>query len=362
MKKSRLLVLVVAAAILVGLAFLSGRARNPHKPKQIGKPVLADLPLNDVHRIEISHEGKSVALAHTDDGWVAESLFNYPADFGKIRDNLLTLRDLTVGDVQRGATLDPNNTTLVDLQDKTGKSLATLRLGEVRNKPDSDAGWSAPDGRAIAANRDDTVFLVKDPLSAFEPDGKTWINTEIVNLPSAEIATIAFTGPEGTFTLGRTAGSLQLSGLVTNETFDASKTFGAESALNYLRLADVADPALGDDQTGIATGHTYTVTTKTGEIYTARIGGAAPDGSDRYFRLAVSAQPVSTNVIERTATTQKATDLNTKVSPWLYLISSWSADNMTRSRAYFIKPPEPAKPAEVAEPTAVEATTDDDTK
>ena len=359
MKNSRLLILVVAAAILVGLAFWSGRAHRPHKPPQIGKPVLADLPLNDIRRIEISQAEKSVSLANTGAGWVAESLFNYPADFSKIRNNLLTLRNLTVGDVQRGTQLDPTNTTLVDLQDKSGKSLGTLRLGEVRNKSNSDTGWSAPNGRSVAANADDTVFLVKDPLSAFEPDAKTWIDSEIANLPSAEIATIAFTGPDGAFTLDRASGSLQLSGrgLATNETFDSSKTYGTESALNHLRLADLADPALGDDQTGIATGHTYTVTTQAGEIYTARIGSGAPGRSDRYFRLAVSAQPVSTNAIERAAATQKAADLNAKVSPWLYLISSWSADSMTRSRTYFIKPPEPPKSA--AKEAAVEEAADD---
>lgn len=358
MKKSRLLIMVIAAAILVGLAFWSGQSRRPRKPQQIGKPVLADLPINDIRRIEISQAGKSVVLANSGDGWVATSLFNYPADFGKIRDNLLTLRDLTVGDVQRGTQLDPITTTLVDLQDATGKSLATLRLGDVRNKPENEQGWSAPDGRAVAANADDTVCLVKDPLSAFEPDVKTWIDSEIANLSSTEIATITFASADGTFTLDRTSGSLTLEDLAADETFDTSKSYGAESALSYLRLADLADPTLNDEQTGIATGHTYTVTTQAGEIYTAHIGNAAPGGSDRYFRLAVSAAPVSTNVAERATITQKANALNAKVSPWLYLISSWSADNMTRSRAHFIKPVEPVKPDEPVE-TAATVVTDE---
>ena len=350
MKKSRLPVLVAAAAVLVGLAVWSGRARRPQKPQQIGKPVLAGLPVNDIRRIEIAQASNRVVLASRDDGWVAESFFNYPADFGKIRDNLLTLRDLTVGDVQRGARLDPANTTLVDLQDETGKPLATLRLGEVRTKSENEYGWSPPDGRSVAAGADDTVFLVKDPLSAFAPDVKTWIESEIVNLPSADIAAIAFAGPGGAFTLDRSSGALALPGLATNETFDTSKAYGAESALSYLRLADLADPSLDDAQTGIATGHTCTVTTKAGEIYTARIGAAAPGRGERYFRLAVAAEPVSTNAAERAELTKKAAELHAKVSPWLYLISSWSADNMTRSRADFIKPAEPPKPAEPEKP------------
>jgi hypothetical protein len=114
---------------------------------------------------------------------------------------------------------------------------------------------------------------------------------------------------------------------------------GVESALDNLRFVDLADPALSDAQTGMATGHTFTVTTTDGTIYAARIGAAAPNRSDRYLRIAVSAQPVSTNAAEHASVTLQATELNRSVSPWLFLIPAWNADTMTRSRAHFIQAP-----------------------
>ncbi len=346
MKKSNLLALVVIAGVLAGLAAWTSKSRKPQQPQRVGKAVIPGLQVNDVRRIELSKQGQTVSLADTGEGWVAASLYNYPADFSKIRENLLALRDLKVGDVQRGAKLDAADTTLVDLQDQTGRSLASLRLGAVRNKPNSQFGFDVPDGRSVAANTDDTVFLVKDSLSAFDPDVKAWINPEIVTVAVADIKAIDLAGPSGSFTLDRSSGTLTLPGLAADETFDSSKAYGVESALSYLRFADLVDPGLSDEQTGIATGHTFTVTTTAGEIYTARIGTTAPGRTDRYLRLAVTAQPVSTNDVERASVTQKAADLNANLSRWLYLVSSWSADNMTRDHASFIKPPEPAEPTE----------------
>jgi len=358
MKKAKLFGLVLAAVVLGLLASWTGRSRQPRKPEQLGKPVLPGLSINAIGRIEIAQQNKTVTLANTDDGWVVSSLYNYPADVAKIRESLLALRDLKVGAVQRGARIDSTNATLVDLQDERGKPLASIRLGDVRTKSNPQYGWDMPDGRSVAANANDTVFLVKESLSSLEPDAKTWVNTEMLNVQASDIATVALAGPDGAVILNRASGALTLTGLAEGESCDASKVSGVESALGNLRFADLADPALTDAQTGMATGHTFTVTTTDGTIYAARIGAAAPDRSDRYFRLAVSAQPVSTNAAERASVTQQAAERNRSVSPWLFLISSWNADNMTRSRATFIQaptpppketPPEPAPEAPAAE-------------
>jgi len=346
MKNTTLLAMLAAAAVLGALALWTGSARKPQTPRQIGKPVLPGLRVNDVRRIELAKGERTVTLADTGDGWVASSLHNYPADFAKVRENLLALRDLKVGDVQRGARLDAATATLVDLQDANGKSLASLRLGDVRTRNNPQFGWDMPDGRAVAANNDDTVFLVAATLNAFDPDVKTWLDSLILDVPTADIAAIVLTGPEGSFTLDRASGALALSGLATNETFDTSRTYSVESALSNLRFADLADPALDDETTGIATGRTFTVTTRDGTRYTARVGGTPPDRAERYARFSVTAEPVSTNAAERAEVVRKAAERHAAISPWLYLLSAWSSENMTRSRAEFVKPSEPAKPEE----------------
>lgn len=356
MKHAKLIGLVVAAVVLGLLASWTGRSRHLRKPEQLGKPVLPGLSINAIGRMEIAGPSKTVTLANTDDGWVVSSLYNYPADIAKIRENLIALRDLKIGAVQRGVRIDSTNATLVDLQDEHGKPLASIRLGGVRTKPNPQYGWDMPDGRSVAANDSDTVVLVKEPLSAFEPDAKTWVSTELLNVPASDVALITLAGPDGAATLDRASGALALAGLAEGESGDASKAAGAASALDNLRFVDLADPALSDSQTGMATGHTFTVTTTDGTIYAARIGAAAPDRSDRYLRLAVTAQPVSTNAAERAAVTQQATERNRSLSPWLFLISSWNADAMTRSRAHFIQaPPPPAAPESAPEPAPAPA-------
>ncbi|MBM4164814.1 MAG: DUF4340 domain-containing protein [Lentisphaerae bacterium] len=355
MKKAKLFGLVLAAVVLGLLASWTGRSRQPQKLDQLGKPVLPGLSINAIGRIEIAQPSTTVTLANTDDGWVVSSLYNYPADVAKIRENLLALRNLTVGAIQRGARIDSTNAILVDLQDASGKSLASIRLGEVRNTTNPNYGWDMPDGRSVAANASDTVFLVKDSLTALESEAKTWVNTEVLSVQASDIATVVLSGPDGAATLDRSSGALTLNGLAEGESIDPSRVSGVESALTHLRFVDLADPALSDAQTGMATGHTFTVTTTDGTIYAARIGAAAPDRSDRYLRLAVSAQPVSTNAAERVSVTQQADELNRLVSPWLFLISSWNADTMTRSRSSFIQVPTPPVSTDTPSEPAPEA-------
>ncbi len=357
MKISKLSLLVVAAAALVGLALWSSKSNAPRKPEQVGRPILPGLDVNAIARIEINQADKTVALANDNDRWVVQSLFNYPADFSKIRGSLLTLRELKIGVVERGASLG-TSPTLVDLQDKSGRSLASLRLGDIRHNTNNEYGYSTPDGRAVSGcgSDGDTVFLVKESLNTLVPDPKSWIETEITSLQSSEIDTIALSGPEGDFILDRSSGKLALTDLTDGEAFDSAKSYGTESALSYLRFNDLADPTLDDETTGISTGHTYTVTTKDGTIYTASIGNPAANNSDRYFRLAVSAVPVSTNAAIRAEVTKKALDLNAKVSPWLYLISSYTADNMSRTRDQFVKPAEAKAEADAEAESETEAT------
>lgn len=354
MKSSHLFILIIVAAVLLGLAAWSSKSRRAAPPSEIGKPVLADLNVNDVRRIEMRQGSQSVVVSFLKDAWVVTNLFNYPADFKKIRQNLLTLKDLKIGDVEDGMKFAEQDVALVDLQNEQGKPLATLRLGPKRQKASGgNESWSMPEGRYLSRAGSSDVFLVKETLESFDPgNAKEWVNSELFNVPAADIAAIEIRAPDGqTVKLDRTDGTLKLAGLTDKEEFDSSKGYGMESALSYLRFADVANPALTDAAMGFTTGHVYRVSLKNGENYTARIGAAAPGGSDRYTRFDVSLAPATTNDAARVAQEQKVSELNGNLSRWAFLISSYTAENMTRTRSDLVK----AKPAVTnAADTAVE--------
>ncbi|MDD2349547.1 MAG: hypothetical protein PHS50_14970, partial [Kiritimatiellae bacterium] len=143
--------------------------------------------------------------------------------------------------------------------------------------------------------------------------------------------------------LAKKDGTWTLEGLGDKEELDTSKTYSVESALSYLNFNAVVDPALTDEQLGLATGAVFTVALKNGERYTAKIGGVAEGGTDRYIRLNAAFTPVGTNETENAALTKKVDDFNAKSGKWAYAISSYNAENMTKSRADFVKPKEEPK-------------------
>ncbi len=346
MTNKKLIILTAVAAVLVALAYLSSSSRKMKAPSIVGKPVVKKFDISAVARIEAGPAAKKLVLASTDAGWVIESLYGYPADITKIRENLLKLVDLKAGHVASGKKLD--DPILIDLQNAEGKSLATLRLGDKHmRQPTGEmaqfGGGGYPDGRYVAADGSDTVVLVKDSLDAFDGDVKSWTDTRIASVPSADVTAAEMTRDGKTVKLAKKDGTWTLEGLGDKEELDTSKIYSVESALSYLNFNAVVDPALTDEQLGLATGAVFTVALKNGERYTAKIGGVAEGGTDRYIRLNAAFTPVGTNETENAALTKKVDDFNAKSGKWAYAISSYNAENMTKSRADFVKPKEEPK-------------------
>ena len=173
MTNKKLIILTAVAAVLVALAYLSSSSRKMKAPSIVGKPVVKKFDISAVARIEAGPAAKKLVLASTDAGWVIESLYGYPADITKIRENLLARRSQGRPCGFRQETDDP---ILIDLQNADGKSLATLRLGDKHmRQPTGEmaqfGGGGYPDGRYVAADGSDTVVLVRI-ADAFDGDVK----------------------------------------------------------------------------------------------------------------------------------------------------------------------------------------------
>ena len=308
MTTKNLIILGAVAIALGGTAyFLNGGAKSS-VPKLNGKAVVPGLDASEVAKIEI---GTKLALAAGDKGWTVTSLNGYPADREKIVENLLKLRELKVGQVVRGKTLDA--TTPVVLKDAAGKELAKVELGPKHEK------W----GHGRYAKFDGQSVLVSDALDAYDGDAKQWCNTRIASIPSADVTAVSYKyGNELVELTKGTNSTWVLKGLTAKEELDTSKTYSLDSALSYLDFNSVADPKLTEAELGFATGCVYTVTYKDGSNTVKRVatvGNKVKDGTDRYFKL--------------------------DNANWVFTISSYSAENMMKTRKDLVKAkPEPKKP------------------
>ena len=339
MTNKNLVVLAAAAAVLGGAAYFCNSGRKIKSSNLNGKPVLPSFDVSEVAKVDV---GGKVTLAATDGGWVIDSLYSYPADVTKIRENLLKLKDLTVGQTARGRKIEGG--TKVDLKDAKGAVLASVTLGEQHmSKPRGQAaqfgGGGYPDGRYVKFG--DGVVLVKDPLDAFDGDPKKWCEARICSVPSADVKEVSYTKDGKTVRLTRKDSTWSLEGLGEKEELDTSKTYSLDSALSYLDFNNVADPKKPEADFGFATGCVYKVSLKNGQSYTAKIGSVS--GADRYFKVSAAFAPVGTNATENATLEKAVKDFNAKAGKWTYLISSYSADSMSKSRKDLVKAKEEPK-------------------
>ena len=345
MTNKNLVILAAAAAVLGGAAYFCNSGRKIKSSNLNGKPVLPAFDVFEVAKVDV---GGKVTLAASDSGWTLESLYGYPADVTKIRENLLKLKDLTVGQSARGRKIEGG--TKVDLKDAKGTVLASVTLGEQHmSKPRGQAaqfgGGGYPDGRYVKFG--DGVVLVKDALDAFDGDPKKWCESRICSVSSSDVKDVSYTKDGKTVKLSRKDSTWTLEGLGEKEELDSSKTYSLDSALSYLDFNGVADPKKPEAEFGFATGSVYTVSLKNGQSYTAKIGNAS--GSDRYFKVSAAFSPVGTNATENATLEKAVKDFNAKTGKWTYMISSYSADSMSKSRSDLVKAKEEPKKDEKKE-------------
>jgi len=340
MTTKNLVMLGAAAVVLGGAAYMCGSGRKIKAASVNGKPVVEKFDVADVAKLEIGG-AKKLTLAATDKGWTVETLFGYPADVTKIRENLLKLADLKVGQVAPGIKIASPITVAV--KDAKGKALASATLGDAhRAKPKGEAamyGGGYPDGRYVKFG--EKVVLVKDALDAYDGDFKKWIDARICAVPSADVKAVSFAKGKEKVDLTKKDSTWTLAGLGPKEELDTSKTYSLDSALSYLDMTGVADPKLTEAELGFATGSVYTVSLKDGKSYIATVGNAK--GGDRYFKVAASFKAVGTNVTENAKIEKEVKEFNDKTAKWVYTIGSYSADSMSKARKDLVKAKEEPK-------------------
>ena len=347
----KLLILVIAAAALLGAAYLL-KGRSQKTPNVVGHKILPAFNISDVTRVEITG-AKSLTLASGEAGWTVDALHGYPADGKKILDELLKLKELKAG--QPAAGISNAAPTVVILKDAAGKELAKLEMGEQhRSAPRGEmaqfGGGGYPDGRYVAF--EGTTVVVNDALDAFNGDPKKWVDTKIGGITASDVKEVTYAKGKESVKLTRKDSTWTLEGLGPKEELDTSKTYSLDSALSYLNFSDVVDPKKTEAELGFATGAVYTATLKNGITYTAKVGNKI--GADSAFKVSAAFKPVGTNATENAACEKTVKDFNDKVGKWTYTISSYSAESMSKTRKDLVKAKEETKKPE-AKPAAKSA-------
>jgi hypothetical protein len=352
-KAKSFILLVLVLAVLGGLAVWRQKQDATHRQAAREAPVermLDPALLNDVARFTLASGTNSVALARKENGWVVETLFNYPAVFEKVAGRLRQIADVKGGEVIRGGTerlaefgLTPTATNeaggrcaVLTLEDAAGKVMRTITIGFTR-EPKSMEPLGAMPGASYIRIDDGPVQLVPVNFASIPSAGGDWIDRALLAIPFTNIADVAVTLTNGTSyrVQSKEDGTLVLDGLGAQEQTRQETARGLFSALQNLALMSVENPSLGNDVSGLDHPDVYVAKSREGITYTVKTGLHAPD----YGRYAKIDTP--------------------ELAPWIFVLNESDAQTMLMPRDQLVTNIVPAEA--MADPAATAPTASPET-
>ncbi len=326
MKPKQLIIMVVALAVLAGIALMQrGSGKKRISQTDPGATLFQGLELNTVDGFEVSRGSESVSLTKKAGTWKVESLYDYPADFGRLADALRAASDVKTGSPVRSANVDASEYGLDQAKRVVlkagGADAAQLDIGTQREASDA-AGWA--NQHFVRKDGSADVYLVDYDFRPFSERPGDWIDKELLNVASSGIVSVK----AGDVELKEIEGQWTLAGLnEETEELQTSEAGKLRSALQYLNCSSIADPDRSDEDLGFSDAAVYTAST-TNQTITVTVGGEADGG--RYVRF--------------------SGDVPEKLNGWTYVVSSYKADNFLFSRDKLVKEKE-APPEETGEPS-----------
>jgi hypothetical protein len=363
--------ILLALVVLVGGAGLILRHNENSSwsggGSEAGKKLLGDFPVNDVAQIHFQQNTNELTLAKTNDIWTVHERHGYPADFSKISQLLLKLRDLKiVQSEQIGPSQLPrmnlaqgqgtNSATLVEFSGASGKPVRTLLLGKNHIHENRQAspemgeqGW--PDGRYVMTGSNaTTVALISDPLSDINPQPSQWLDKTFFKTEKPRKVSVTFpaavTTNSWSLTRETETNEWKLVDAKPGEELDETKASGAANALSSPSFTDVLNPQAGDFKrpTEVEIGDFD------GFKYSIKVGGKPDD--EYQLKVTTSAlfgsrTPGKDETAEQKAALDKAFQENlekqkeklhreTEFNNWTYLVPGWTLDPILKTRAQLL--------------------------
>jgi hypothetical protein len=251
------LVLVVLLGVLGGGSLLYLHQENAEQPDNVatlGKPLLPDLKAADIAAIKIVEPKGTLTLQRKEDGWVIAERRGFPADNNKVRDFVLKVLELKVGqsdpigDKDRARLNVDESGTQVEFLGATGKPLGKLTVGKKYFKRDVDNPDKAPaDGRFVVV-KNDVVFTVSDPLTQATAKTADWIDH--TSFQVEKVKTLELKKPDGeSWKLERSGDNAEwkLTPMKPGEKLNTGNANAATYSLSLLELADVAPDDVKQD-------------------------------------------------------------------------------------------------------------------
>jgi len=348
-------VFVVLLAVLGGAALVyrnQDASRRPENAAELGKPLLKELKAADVAAIRIVEAKAALTVQRRDDGWTIAERADFPADVAKVREFVLKLIGLKVGQSEpvgekdrARLNLDPSGTQ-VELNGADGKNLARLTVGKKYFKREVENPEKArADGRFVALPAEPgTVSIVSDPLTQASTKSADWIDR--ASFEVEKVKTLEVRPPSGApWRIERTGDNAdwKLANASKGEKLDIGRANAASYSLSLLELADVAPPELEKDDaaTGLDQPTLVEAVTFDGLSYAVRVGKL--EGENYFVRFSSSGTVAPSESDDRIKKLVARLPREKILSAHVLLIAKSKLEDTLKPRAEMLEKKEPAK-------------------
>jgi hypothetical protein len=286
-------ILVVLLVVLGGGALLyyqQERERRPDNVATLGRPLLPDLRIAEVAAIRIVEPESRLTVQRGDEGWTLAEREGFPADLDRVRQFVLKLAALKVGQSdpigekdRARLNLDASGTR-VELAAQDGKALASLVVGKKYWKREPESPEKTPaDGRFVGLPAEPgQAYLVSDALAQASTRTADWIDRTSFKVEKVKSLEVRYPGGGG-YRIERSGDDAdwRIEGAGAGEKVATGRANAASYSLSLLELADVAPREATD--TGLDRPTVINATTFAGRTYVIRVGRLR--GEDYYVRF-----------------------------------------------------------------------------
>jgi hypothetical protein len=242
--------LLIAGLIVLGCGWYFGPAGQSTERESVaaGRLMFPGLApkLQDAARVEIVHQGKTLAIARHGNEWGLADRGGYPVQPTKLHALLAALTELRLDEKR---TADParfarlgvedageakSGSDLVRVLDGSGKPIVQLLVGHRRSRPQGNL----PDTVYVRLPGDNQSWLAEGKLEV-DADPQLWLDRDIMQIAPARIATVAATRGATTLQFARDGDKLILRAPADHPPLDADREADVGHALEALTLQDV---------------------------------------------------------------------------------------------------------------------------
>jgi hypothetical protein len=333
MKAKNLLVLIAALAVLFAVSKLVHRKPSASAGAAENKVLTFDL--NEIGSFTLTAGTQSVTVAKIQGKWAVKSLWDYPANFDTVVDQLRQLADLKGAAIRGsesqleefGLTASNTDYLAIGFDAASGGSLGRIELGAPRLASAEGGMGGYPNGQYVRAG-EGPVLLVNEYLSGIPRRAEDWANKELLNVNRSSISYLMVLNPEAPAygLVADTNAMWKLNELAENEETKQDTAGSVAGALSYLNFITVANPAASPESAGLDKPSVFVAKTTNGVVYTINAGAKLESAGGRYATIGVAYEGSDTNE------SAKVAGENARVSKWVYVLTESTCANLTMSR------------------------------